>query len=208
MPKETGGRMSRRVAVILVGLSLLVAAPAGGGTAEIAIHDNYFSPDARRVVVGGSVRWLRAGDSNGYHNVREDGWMFESGDPTGDPIDYTVVFSAGTFHFFCETHGGPLGGMDGFVRVPVSVSRPPTGLPFTVRWATAVSETGTAYDVQFRVGAGRWRTWKRDATNNKGAFGKAAKPVRVRDGFRYSFRARSQDGPNESGWSPVASFRP
>ena len=44
------------------------------------------------------------------HETREGGWLFESGDPTGDPIDYSVVFSAGTFHFFCETHGGPLGG--------------------------------------------------------------------------------------------------
>jgi plastocyanin len=200
--------MNRRVAVVLVGLAMIVSAPASGGTAEIAIEDNVFSPDSRRVRVGRSVRWLRAEDSNGFHNVREDGWLFESGDPTGDPIDYTVVFSAGTYHFFCETHGGPLGGMDGLVRVPVSIDRGPAGLPFTVRWATSVSETGTAYDVQFRVGSGRWRTWKPNTTNNKGVFGKDAKPVRIRDGVRYSFRARSQDGPNASGWSPLVSFRP
>jgi plastocyanin len=199
--------MDRRLAVVVLSLTLLVSAPASAGTAEIAIHDNYFSPTSRRVGVGGSVRWFRASDSNGYHNVREDGWLFESGAPTGDPIDYSVVFSAGTFHFFCETHGGPLGGMDGFVRVPVSIDRFPVGLPFTVRWATGASVTGSAYDVRFRVGSGRWRTWKTDVTNNKGVFGKDAKPVRVRDGVRYSFRARSQDGPNASRWSPVVSLR-
>jgi plastocyanin len=203
--------MIRRVAVLVVGVALLVAAPAMGGTTVIAIHDNYFSPDAKRVAVGGSVRWYRAPDSIGVHNVRENGWLFESGPPTDGPIDYTVVFSAGTFHFFCRTHGGPVPGtpdnMDGFVRVPVTIDRAPTGLSFTVRWATSASETGTAYDVQFRVGRGEWRTWKADTTNNKGVFGKDAKPVRVRDDVRYSLRARSQEGPNTSGWSPVASYR-
>lgn len=203
--------MGLRVAVVLVGVALLVPGPASGGTAEIAVHDNYFSPTSRRVVVGGSVHWFRAGGSNGFHNVREDGWLFESpATPTDGPLDVTFVFSAGTFHFFCETHGSPLGaaetGMAGFIRVPVSLSRLPAGLPFTVRWATDGAQTGTAYDVQFRVGSGSWRTWKTDATNNRGVFGRDAKPVRVRHGVRYSFRARSQEGPNVSGWSPVASL--
>ena len=203
--------MTRRFAVVLVALSLLTPlAPARGGTAEVAIHDNYYSPEVRRVAVGDSVHWLRAGDSNGFHIVREDGRLFWSGRSTGGPIDYRVVFSAGTFHYYCSTHGYPVDvddkGMEGFVRVPVSISRLPGGLPFTVRWATDASATGGAYDVQFRVGSGAWRTWKKDVTNNKGEFGRDAKPVRVRDGVRYSFRARSQGGPNVSGWSPVASL--
>jgi plastocyanin len=201
--------MARRIAVVLVGVSLLLPASASGGTAEIAIHDNYFSPPSRRIVVGGSVHWFRAPGSGGVHNVREDGWLFESpATPTDGPLDVTFVFSAGTFHFFCETHGSPLGaaetGMAGFIRVPVSLSPLPSGLPFTVRWATAASETGQAYDVQFRVGSDGWRTWKKDTTNNRGVFGRDGAPVRVRDGVRYSFRARSQDGPNASGWSPVS----
>lgn len=204
--------MIRRLAPVLVGLALLVPAPGYAGTAEVEIGDHFFAPDAVRGSVGGSVRWVRAPASNGVHNVREDGRLFRSGPPTSGPIDYTAVFSSGTFHFFCETHGGPLGsgytGMDGFVRVPVSISRRPAGLPFTVRWASGASETGNAYDVQFRIGSGDWRTWKKDTTNNKGVFGKDARPVRVRAGTRYSFRARSQDGPNASGWSPPASLRP
>ena len=203
--------MKRRFAVMLVALALLVpVAPARGGTAEVSIHDNYYSPDVRRVAVGDAVRWFRAGDSNGFHNVREDGRLFSSGRSTGGPIDYRVIFSAGTFHYYCSTHGYPLEvddkGMEGLVRVPVSISRSPNGLPFTVRWATDAAETGDAYDVQFRVGSGAWRTWKRDVTNNGGVFGRDAKPVRVQGGVRYSFRARSQDGPNASGWSPVASL--
>jgi plastocyanin len=202
--------MSRWLAVVLVSLAVLVPGPASGGTAEVAIHDHYYSPASKRVSVGDSVHWFRAGDSNGFHNVREDGRLFWSGPSTGGPIDYRVVFSAGTFHYYCSTHGYPLEvdleGMEGFVRVPVSISSLPDGLPFMVRWATAASATGTAYDVQFRVGSGKWRTWKKDVTNKKRVFGGDAKPVRVRDGVRYSFRARSQDGPNASGWSPVASL--
>jgi hypothetical protein len=163
-----------------------------------------------RVAVGDSVHWFRAPDSTGPHNIREDGRLFWSGRSTDGPIDFTAVFSAGSFHYYCSTHGYPLevdkDGMEGFVRVPVSLSRLPSGLPFTVRWAVDASETGRAYDVQFRVGSGSWRTWKKDATNNGGVFGREAKPVRVRDGVRYSFRARSQDGPNASGWSPVTSI--
>jgi plastocyanin len=205
-------RVTRRFVAVLVALGLLTPlAPARGGTAEVAIHDNYFLPHSRRVAVGESVHWSRAPDSIQPHNVREDGWLFEEPPrPINGPLDVTRVFSAGTFHYFCETHGGPVpgtpGNMDGYIRVPVTLSRDPPGLPFTVRWATDTSETGTAYDVQFRAGSGRWRTWKQNTTNNKGVFGRDAKPVRVRDGVRYSFRARSQDGPNASGWSPVASL--
>jgi plastocyanin len=202
--------MRRRVVVVLLGLALLAPGQASGGTTEVGIHDNYYSPDVRRISVGDSVHWFRAGGSNGFHNVREDGRLFWSGRSTGGPIDYRVVFSAGTFHYFCSTHGYPIDvddeGMEGLIRVPVSTSRVPSGLPFTVRWATDRAQTGSAYDVQFRVGSGAWRTWKKDATRNKGEFGRDAKPVRVRDGTRYSFRARSQDGPNVSGWSPVASL--
>lgn len=203
--------MSRGIAVVIMGIALLIPAPASGGTADVSIHDHYYSPSSRRVGVGDSVHWFRAGDSHGFHNVREDGRLFWSGRSTGGPIDYTVVFSAGTFHYYCSTHGYPLEvdleGMEGFVRVPVSISPLPGGLPFTVRWATEASVTGEAYDVQFRVGSGKWQTWKKDTATNKGVFGRDGKPVQVRDGARYSFRAGSQDGPNVSGWSPVRMFR-
>ena len=209
---STRGERLRRIATVLVAVALLVPVPATAGTAEVAIHDHYYSPFSQRVAVGESVNWSRAAGSIGFHNIREDGRLFWSGRSTGDPIDYTVIFSAGTFHYYCSTHGYPLEvdeeGMEGLIRVPVAIVQAPPGLPFTVRWATDASETGTAYDVQFRVGPGRWRTWKKDATNNRGVFGRDGNPVRVRRGTRYAFRARSQDGPNASLWSPVASFTP
>jgi hypothetical protein len=157
--------------------------------------------------VGDTVRWFSDGSDN-PHNVREDGALFDSGLATMLPFTFDVVFSAGTFHYYCEVHGSEVGGMDGLVRIPVVIVRAPDGLPFTVRWATAASETGSVYDVQFKVGSGDWRNWKRDTGAFRGVFGRNRNPIRVRDGVLYSFRARSQEGAEVSRFSPARSFRP
>jgi hypothetical protein len=87
-------------------------------------------------------------------------------------------------------------------------SRAPTGLPFTVRWATDTTNTGSTWDVQYRIGFGKWRGWKFDISNFKGVFGRHDKPVTVKKGKRYSFRVRSRKGASASRWSPRASFMP
>lgn len=196
--------MTRRMA-LLVALFLLPATPADAGQVNIEVHDSFFMPDDIGNQIGDTVRWFSDG-STFEHNVREEGAIFRSGDPTAAPIDFPRVFSAGTFYYFCEVHR--LAGMDGFVRIPVRISHPPDGLPFTVRWATEASQTGSVYDVQFKVGSGDWRNWKRDTGAFNGVFGRNGNPVRVRDGVRYSFRARSQEGDAHSRWSPVRRFTP
>ncbi|MGH2682252.1 MAG: hypothetical protein ACRDIX_03345 [Actinomycetota bacterium] len=197
--------MARRLALLLLVSALLPLTPAGAVTKEVTIGDNFFTPDAAGITVGDSVHWTRGVGSINSHNVHEEGGLFHSGPTTTGPIDYEAVFSAGTFYYFCQFHGSA---MDGFVRVPVRIKRAPDGRPFTVRWAAQASETGSVYDVQFRVGSGDWRKWKRDTAALNGVFGKNRWPVRVRNGVRYSFRARSQDGTVVSRWSPVRSFRP
>jgi plastocyanin len=193
----------------LVVLLLLLSTPAEAGQVNVEIHDdNTFAPDDVGNQVGDTVRWFNDGMTAASHNVREDGELFRNGDPTNGPIDFPVVFSAGTFHYYCEVHGSESGGMDGLVRIPLRITRPPDGLRFTVRWATQASETGSVYDVQFRVGSGDWRRWKRDTSALSGVFGRNRNPVRVRDGVRYSFRGRSQEGDAVSRWSPVRSFTP
>jgi plastocyanin len=186
---------------------LIGAVPAAAGTANVDVADSAFSPDAIGNQVGDAVLWSSDGTIF-QHNVREDGQLFRSGAPTSMPFDFTVVFSAGTFHYYCEIHGSPDGGMDGLVRIPVAIARAPAGLPFTVVWATEASETGDSYEVQFRVGSGDWRRWRRNTTVLNGVFGRNRAPVRVRDGVRYSFRARSREGGVTSRWAPVRSFRP
>jgi plastocyanin len=199
--------MVQRVTLILLTLSFLVPGPARAGRVDVEVHDDFFAPDNVGNQIGDTVRFFSAG-TNDTHNVREDGELFDSGLATMLAFTYDVVFSAGTFHYYCEIHGSPSGGMDGFVRIPVRINRAPDGLPFTVRWAAVSSETGSVYDVQFKVGSGDWRRWKRDTTGFSGVFGRNGNPVRVRDGVRYSFRARSQEGDVVSRWSPVRRFTP
>lgn len=199
-------RTARIVAMgALVGL--LASVPARAGTANVNVVDSAFQPDATRNQVGDAVRWSSMGTTL-PHNVRQDGQLFRNGAPSSTGFDYQVIFSAGTYHYYCEVHGSAFGGMDGLVRVPVMIAPDPAGLRFTIRWATETSETGSIYDVQFRVGSGDWRRWKQDTASLSGVFGTNRNPVRVRDGVRYRFRARSQEGGATSDWSPVRSFRP
>jgi dipeptidyl aminopeptidase/acylaminoacyl peptidase len=172
----------------------------------VFVEDNVFQPDVVRAGVGGRIRWERSEGALNSHNIREDGQIFRSGDPTTDPIDFQKIFSAGTFHYYCEFHGA--GVMDGEVRVPVAIRAGPRALPFTVKWASSATETGSLFDVMFRVGAGRWRTWRTNTATLEGVFGANGRPVRLVDGRKYSFRARSQQSGAQSRWSPVRSFVP
>jgi hypothetical protein len=173
------------------------------------VHDDYFDPDKTSVHVGDVVRWQDSGAID-THNVRQDWTLFRSGEPVPD-LDYSVRFSAGTFHYFCETHGGRRAGMDGKVFVPVTTQAAPSGPTFSVIWATGESRTGSRFDVQFRVGAADWRDWRKNTMKVKAVFGAGGSPEAAIPGTRYRFRARSQkgsDGRAVSDWSPVTSFTP
>jgi hypothetical protein len=104
--------------------------------------------------------------------------------------------------------------MDGFVKVPVKFRGSPAGLPFTVIWAAAGSETGSSYDVQYRLlgvdrrAAGSWRSWKSNTSERQAVFGQGDEPEELDNGRPYQFRARSREGSVKSRWSPKASFTP
>lgn len=198
----------RRSVPIVAALVLLSATPATAAS-EVSIGDSFFSPDTISRRAGGSVHWARSSGSGLSHNVRENHLLFRSGNITSGTIDFTRIFSAGTFHFYCEQHGSPSGGMDGLVKVKPRIAAAPSGLKFTVRWANAQSNTGEVFDVQYRVGSGPWKDWKKNTPAEKGVFGANGKPVGAKDGTKYSFRARSQmagDDTSASGWSPRTSF--
>ena len=192
--------------VALLG-ALLVPSAAPAALKTVGVRDKVFSPDAIKVAVGDTVNWVNPGSQAG-HNVREDGMMFFSGDPVPS-MDYSVIFSAGTFHYFCEIHGTKRRGMDGVIRVPVTISANPTGVPFTVTWASTATETGSRFDVQYRVGSGAWTRWKGGTRSLEAVFGSGASPVAVDRGTKYSFRARSARGSQSTSfWSPVVAFTP
>jgi plastocyanin len=194
-------------AVAALGLATAGTVPraVAGATTEVAVDDYVFVPERVRVGVGDAVRWVTAPTSESDHNVRENGGIFRSGTPTTS-LDYTVTFSSGTFRYFCEPHLG--WGMVGVVKVPPTAVAAPSGLPFTVRWATAATDSGTRFDVAYRVGSRPWKTWKAKTAALKAVFGKRGAPVAVRAGTRYAFRVRSRGNGAASAWSPAVSFRP
>jgi plastocyanin len=202
---------ARRYRNLVVALAGTIAAgllglPAQGATKDVEVRDFQFAPANVGIKVGGQVHWSRATGAALEHNVHQAQGLFHSGSPTGGPIDFTRAFSAGTFRYFCQIHGGS--GMRGSVKVPVTV-RPDQagGLP-SIRWATGSTNTGTRYDVQYRVGNGAWKNWKIDVRGRASLFGRNGRPLTLEDGKRYSFRARSQKtGGSPSGWSPARTYR-
>jgi plastocyanin len=200
--------MMRRAILMSAVLALLVPGSVEAAPMQVVISDNSFTPRNVRVAVGGVVHWSRSGEAFGTHNVRQSNRrpIFYSGAVTDNPnFSFKRRFSAGEFRYKCDLHGLI---MKGVVRAPVAIRRAPAGLNFGVSWATGRTNTGSRFDVQFRVGSGRWRAWRANTKSAKGVFGKGGRPVRVVNGKRYSFRARSQKKRSESDWSPVESFRP
>lgn len=202
----------KRLALLgmLVAIGMLhTEAVAGGQT--VSVQNNLFAPDEATLAEPGlAIDWDWVG--GGFpHNVRQDDLLFRSGPTTSSPAaSFQRVFSAGTFHYYCENHGFPTGGMDGVIRVRPIIGDAPVGLPFTVRWATSTTNTGGVFDVRYRVNDGPWRTWRTDTTRVASRFGVNDMPIRVRPGRTYRFRARSQVDAGSptavSGWSPIRSI--
>jgi plastocyanin len=215
----------RRSVVLLAVLGSLglIAVPAVAGflatpPTEISINDNFFEPStppAQDFHSGASFHWQRAVNSVGIHDVVQDAKLFKSGDPTTDPIDFSVNASAGTYHYYCSVHGSPGGspmdGMNGILKVaplqtgPLTVNQFDT---FGVMWADANTTTGSLYDVRYRIGSGHWTMWLNDTPKTHATFGKNKKPAKVVRGKTYNVSVRSEktNTAKRSGWSPPMSY--
>ena len=203
----------KRVLLTAVIATLAYASVAGATASQIKVADNFFSPrtpPVRNLASGASFTWTRAAGSTGFHNIRQNVRLFRSGDLTSGPINYSVSASAGTYHYYCELHGSPTGGMDGIVKVRPTFLADPTGAPFTVKWALLGTTTGDKFDVRFRVGtATTWTLWRNDTSARSGIFGQNNQPVQVVPGQTYQFQARSENDPTKpSGWSPTLTATP
>jgi hypothetical protein len=101
--------------------------------------------------------------------------------------------------------------MAGVVKVRPIFNAAPTGNPFTVTWADSGTNTGKAFDVRYKVGAGVYHVWKNDTSQFKAVFGLNGKPVPVMLGTTYTFQVRSElasDHTKFSGWSPALTVTP
>ena len=192
----------RRMCLLLSALVLVGGMVSGARAAaeSVLVSDNRFEPANTSAVVGQAVVWTAGASTSRAHNVREDRKIFYSGPAFDVEFTFRRVFSAGTFHYFCEQHGFRRGGMDGTVYVPVELADAPIGPEFTVTWATSASNTGSKFTIQYRIGSGEWETWKSSTQARKAPFDLAE------IGTRYSFRAKSIRGDDESKWSPIASI--
>jgi plastocyanin len=198
------GRIARG-AGLGAALTVILASSVSAATTTVDVNDGkFFSPKTVNQAPGGNVHWQASGVDD--HSVTSDQGLFDTGAPQAG-VNFTRTFSAGTFAYHCRKHGINGGTMVGTVRVAPQVAAAPAGLSFTVKWATAGSNTGNTYDVQFRVGTGAWRNWKTNTGAPSGVFGAGSTPVKVARGKSYSFRVVSRTGAAKSGLSPVKSFR-
>jgi plastocyanin len=194
----------------------ILAIPAfafGGSTTTVTVapgDTNTYGPKNVTIKVGtGGIHWQwgSSGHTFAAHNVRQDSRLFYSGPlTTSDPGGYDVVPSAGSFHYYCELHGSPSGGMAGTIFVRPSIFNK-TANSFRVEWAGTLRQSGDAFDVRYRVDGGAWKMWKNDVTIGQATFGASNHPIHVGPGHTYDIQARSEKkaAPSKvSGWSPLA----
>jgi plastocyanin len=193
------------IAVGAVALGVLTGPPVVAAiTTQVDVNDGkFFSPKAVSTSVGDSVHWAASGVDD--HSVTQDDLVFDTGTARAG-ITLTKTFSAGTYPYHCKKHGVNGGTMKGTVTVAPQVATAPAGLAFTVKWAAVGTDTGTSFDVKYRVASGAWKTWRTNTTAKSMVFGKGG-PVAVARGKTYSFQVRSGTGANESLFSPIKSFR-
>jgi len=195
-----------RGSVLAVALVGLLATSVSAATTQVGATDaRTFNPGNVNQAVAGSVHWAGTpAGSTEEHSVRQDAGIFDSGNPTVG-LNFTRTFSAGTFPYHCEKHGDQ--GMRGTVRVPPQTLAAPAGLPFTVKWAAAGTNTGNRFAVQYRVGSGPFRNWFTSTSARSAVFGARNRPVRLVRGRTYAFRVRSGSATVKSPVSPVKAFR-
>jgi len=186
---------------------LALPALAGAAPREIDVGDDFFAPKkppARNFANGPSFRWSRRGDSIGEHNIRQDDRLFRSGPPTFGPINFSINASAGSFHYYCEIHR--VVGMTGVVKVrPIAESDHLIG-EIEVRWANSATDTGSRFDVRYRVDHRKWKTWKNDTPKFHAAFGHNDNPVNYRPNrhtYKIKVRSERRRVKKHSDWSPA-----
>ncbi len=151
-----------------------------------------FSPSARTIVVGETVRWVL--EAPGLHRVVDatGAGLFDSGfQPPVSFLDHTFT-AAGRFPFRDQ----PSGALGVIAVRPSAVSTGHVGSVVNVTWASSTPARAT-YDVQVRVGSGAWRTWRTGTASASGSYTPSAAGT-------YSFRSRPHGA---SDWSPAVTVR-
>ena len=198
--------------VALAAAALAAPALAGPAPTQVSVIDDEFTPENAEQALGASTRWTWDDEGDVFfneHNVREDSKIFFSGPVTDDPSTiFTTSIASGKYHYYCDLHGTPRQGMEGTIKVRPTIGGF-DGEAATVTWGDEDVQKPSQYDVKYRAGNGKWKDWVKNKTAVSGEFGANDKPVNVREGKTYSFRARTElrNKPEKaSKFSPVSSF--
>lgn len=140
--------------------------------------------------LGRAVEWAND-DAAGSHTISESSglWARELG--IGDTVEGSAV-AAGGFTQSCD--GGP----DQAWKVKIKAKARSATPDFKVTWALAGAKASWHYNVQYRIGAGSWRTWKPNTSIKSATFDGVS-------GKAYGFRSRviNIDSGDRTGWSPI-----
>lgn len=118
-----------RLSTILFSALVLLVIPLDSFAAEVIVtipaNANLFTPRSIIINLGDTVTWQYPQGAM-LHNVRSDTGIFTSGPPAAAPWTFShTFFTAGTYPYYCETHGGVGGvGMSGIVFAGNRIARP------------------------------------------------------------------------------------
>ena len=103
------------------------------------------------------------------HNIRQDDKLFFSGHATSGPINYTINASAGSFHYYCEISS--LLGHEWRRQGPSAPIPDSVAGEILVRWADSNTNTGSRFDVRYRVDHRKWKLWKKTRASSRARSG-------------------------------------
>ena len=200
--------MRRSLIISATAVMLALPAVAGAAPRQIGVSDDFFSPrnpPARNFANGPSFRWSNGGGTGSRHNIRQDNRLFSSGNLTRGPINFDINASAGSYHYYCTLHGSRQGGMAGRVKVrPIAETDHAIG-EVEIVWADSNTDTGSRFDVRYRVDQRKWKTWKNDTRAFHAAFGHNDNPVDYRPNrhtYKIEVRSERRRVKKHSDWSP------
>jgi plastocyanin len=166
-----------------------IPVPDVARAASVTVANMAFGPASVTVGLGEPVTWTFQ-DSVGHTSTSDQGF-WDSGTKAGGATYSRAFTSAGTFAYHCTIHRM----MRGKVAVPVTVTGSPNA-GWTFRWSTKKGKGGITFDVQTRLGSGKWKPLVTGVTSPSKKFNPAK-------AGSYSVRARTLKGGSRSGWSPT-----
>ena len=186
-------KLLARALVLAVAATAALLVPSGTAEARagasVTVANMAFSPGSVTVGLGQTVTWTFQ-DATPHTSTSDQGF-WDSGTKSGGATYSRAFTSAGTFAYHCTIHSM----MRGKVAVPVTVTGSPNA-GWTFRWSTKKGKGGITFDVQTRLGSGKWKPLVTGTT----AASKKFNPAKAGS---YSVRARTVKGGKRSGWAPT-----